>query len=382
MTPAEDDRVVELIYAAALDPSQWPAAMAGVADRVGGASATLSRLDIRNADGDQILARTNPEYLRLYKDYQSVNVFSIIAQPERAEYMRSWRPTVLTEADCLDWDDYQRSDFCHGYMRPRGVNAAMFIRLELEETRIAVLNIGRATARGRYDRQDLEAAARLQTHLIRAYRFGRKLALARGPERDLARAIEASSQALYLIDATGAVRFTNPAGEHLLSQGKGLTVLNGRLNSPHSETARRLDQLLGAATRSEAPAGGAMSLPAPGQRFPMALRVVPIPAATDPIFGGLRTALVCVTDLETTVRSPEDELRALFGLTFAEARVATAIFDGLSMREAAERLDVALNTVRFQLARVYEKTGVTRQAELVKIMMRLSSSPGEAWPTR
>ena len=124
--------------------------------------------------------------------------------------------------------------------------------------------------------------------------------------------------------------------------------------------------------------GGAMSLPLPGHRFPLALRVNPVATAAIPAFGIPRTALVCVTDLETAVNSPERELRAMFGLTYAESRVATAIFDGLSMREASEQLGVALNTVRFQLARVYEKTGVTRQAELVKMMMRLSTGAGES----
>jgi DNA-binding CsgD family transcriptional regulator len=121
-----------------------------------------------------------------------------------------------------------------------------------------------------------------------------------------------------------------------------------------------------------------MKLPLPGQRFPLAIRVAPVPGVKMPLFGYSRTALVCVTDLETEIRSPETELRSLFGLTYAEARVATAIFDGLSMREAAETLGVALNTVRFQLALVYEKSGVTRQAELVKMMMRLSSGPGQS----
>jgi catechol 2,3-dioxygenase-like lactoylglutathione lyase family enzyme len=76
------------------------------------------------------------------------------------------------------------------------------------------------------------------------------------------------------------------------------------------------------------------------------------------------------------VASPEAQLRALFGLTQGEARVATAIFEGMSMREASDALRIAHNTVRVQLARVYEKTGVTRQAELVKMMMRLTNGPG------
>jgi DNA-binding CsgD family transcriptional regulator len=83
-------------------------------------------------------------------------------------------------------------------------------------------------------------------------------------------------------------------------------------------------------------------------------------------------ALACVTDLAPGVRAPQNELRSRFGLTFAEARVAAAVFRGLTLREAAEEFAVSLNTVRFQLARVFEKTGVTRQAELVKMMMRLS----------
>ncbi len=351
--------------------------MDGVADMVGGTTSMLSRLDVRNAGGDWILSRSDPRFRQVYTDYQSVNVFVLLSEPDKADYFRNWRPKVLTEADCIDWDDYQRSDFCNGYMLPRGVNAAMFIRFELTDTKIAALNIGRATAKGRFERQDLEAATRLQPHLIRAYKFGRSLATTLGPERDLAQALRASPQPIYLVDETGAMRLTNEAGERLLAAHDGLTVLGGRLTAQTSEAAIRLDQLLCAATRAEAPqVGGAMSLARPGRRFPLAVRVSPIPHLPMYVFGAPRTALVTVTDLEAEVRSPEDQLRALFGLTHAEARVATSIFEGMTMREAADASRVALNTVRFQLARVYEKTGVTRQAELVKIMMRLSGGLG------
>ncbi len=379
LSPDAEAKVVELIYAAALDPALWPKAMDAVADSVGGFTSTLSRLDVLHAGGESILSRSDPRFLEVYDEYRSVNVFMILSEPEKAAYFRNWRAKVLTEADCIDWDEYQRSDFCHGYMLPRGVNAAMFIRLELSETKVAALNIGRAISRGRFESQNLEAATRLQPHLIRAYKFGRALAVNHGPERDLAEALRASVQPIYLVDDAGVISLTNTAGERLLTKHKGLTVLHGRLVAQHSETARRLEQLIDAATASGgAQIGGAMNIPSPGHRLPLALQVTPIPRALIPSFGLPRTALVCVTDLESEIRSPEAELRALFGLTLAESKVATAIFDGMSMREASEQLGVALNTVRFQLARVYEKTGVTRQAELVKMMMRLSSGLGES----
>ena len=74
------------------------------------------------------------------------------------------------------------------------------------------------------------------------------------------------------------------------------------------------------------------------------------------------------------VPAPSGELRDLFGLT-AEIRLAAAVFEGLSLPEAAEKFGISINTVRFQLARIFDKTGVSRQAELVKLMMQLASSP-------
>jgi len=381
LAQAAEDALVELIYAAALDPALWPTAMAGVADRLGGTQSCLTRLDITHGAGEAILSRSDPRALDLYLEYfHAKNFFTLVEQP--TTYIRGWTPRVMIDSDCLPWEEYQATEYFNDFMRPHDVNAALFIRLELSETKSAVLNVGRALNGGRFDREHVETAARLQPHLIRAYKLGRELAVSLGPDRDLARAVQGSPQPIFLVDETGVIRLANSAAERLLAADKGLTVLTGRLTARHSEAERELGRLVAAATTPDAPrVGGTMSLPLPGQRFPLAVRVTPIPLTPMAIFGHPRTALVCITDLETSVRSPEAELRALFGLTYAEARVATAIFEGLSMREASEALEVALNTVRFQLARVYEKTGVTRQAELVKMMMRLSSSVGEGPPS-
>lgn len=378
LTQAGEDQVVDLIYAAALDPALWPTAMASVADMLGGTQACLTRLSVLDGTGEAIISRSDPNSIDQYMEHFSTkNLFVVTENP--GAFIRGWTPVVLTEADCVPWEDYQASEYCNDFMRPHDLNAALFIRLELSETKVAKMNVGKSLRGGRFERHHVETAARLQPHLLRAYRFGRSLAVSLGPDRDLAQAVLGSAHPIYLVDGSGTIRLVNRAGERLLADDKGLTVLGGHLAARRQDSARRLEMLIAAATASEGPqVGGAMSLPLPGQRFPLALRIVPIPRVSMAMFSRPRTALVCVTDLETSVRSPEAELRALFGLTLAEARVATAIFEGRSMREAAQQLDVALNTVRFQLARVYEKTGVTRQAELVKMMMRLSSSPGES----
>ena len=62
----------------------------------------------------------------------------------------------------------------------------------------------------------------------------------------------------------------------------------------------------------------------------------------------------------------------LFGLTHAEARVATTLLGADGPREVAVQLGVGLATVRTHLHRLYDKTGTRRQAELVRLLATLA----------
>jgi DNA-binding CsgD family transcriptional regulator len=60
-----------------------------------------------------------------------------------------------------------------------------------------------------------------------------------------------------------------------------------------------------------------------------------------------------------------------FDLTAAEADVATSLANGASVEAIAHARGVSVNTVRAQLNAVYQKAGVTRQAELVRVLRDL-----------
>jgi DNA-binding CsgD family transcriptional regulator len=61
-------------------------------------------------------------------------------------------------------------------------------------------------------------------------------------------------------------------------------------------------------------------------------------------------------------------LRQMFALTPAEARVAVAVADGLSLADVAERHAIKEETVRGQLKDVFAKLGVRRQSELARFV--------------
>jgi DNA-binding CsgD family transcriptional regulator len=57
-------------------------------------------------------------------------------------------------------------------------------------------------------------------------------------------------------------------------------------------------------------------------------------------------------------------------VTPAETRLALALFEGLTLQEAAAIFSVSPHTVHAQLASIFEKTGTNRQSQLVRLMMR------------
>lgn len=69
-------------------------------------------------------------------------------------------------------------------------------------------------------------------------------------------------------------------------------------------------------------------------------------------------------------------LRAEFGLTKAEARLALALAEGRSPAQAAKDFDVKLTTIRSQLQQIFAKTGTSRQAELVAMLLNRSDRIG------
>ncbi|WP_421851226.1 helix-turn-helix domain-containing protein [Novosphingobium sp.] len=73
------------------------------------------------------------------------------------------------------------------------------------------------------------------------------------------------------------------------------------------------------------------------------------------------------------MRPPDCPLRWPFELTPAEIRVFEQISAGRTTKEAALALGVAQSTVRTHLLRLFEKTGVNRQADLIRMAHSLAS---------
>jgi DNA-binding CsgD family transcriptional regulator len=81
--------------------------------------------------------------------------------------------------------------------------------------------------------------------------------------------------------------------------------------------------------------------------------------------------LIVIQDLDQMRVDLPRAARKLFGLTAAEARVACALVNGCTVTEIANAHQVTRATVRAQVRHILAKTGVKRQADVVRLLLHL-----------
>lgn len=100
------------------------------------------------------------------------------------------------------------------------------------------------------------------------------------------------------------------------------------------------------------------------------LHLFGVPLGND---GGSGVA-VFLCDPERKIETSEAILRDMFQLTSAEARLACALVNGLTIEEAANESGIKLNTARSHLKKIFAKTHTQRQGEMVRLLtMSLSA---------
>jgi len=92
-------------------------------------------------------------------------------------------------------------------------------------------------------------------------------------------------------------------------------------------------------------------------------------------FAADQTITILLLDLDVYSAPNPATLRRLFGLTFAECRLAFHLAQGRTPKEVATLLGVSRATVGSQLGAVFSKTHTKRQAELVALLGRIAVLP-------
>jgi DNA-binding CsgD family transcriptional regulator len=211
----------------------------------------------------------------------------------------------------------------------------------------------------------------------------RHLAASASPGARLQSTLDALTLGVILLSPQGRVVTMNRAAQRLLAEDGGLRAGPDGLSAEHAAESARLRQLI-----TEATATSASDEPMPARALTVSRRNdSPLQLLVSRVIGfdvdeshPVR-AIVFAGDPAHGGGPTTDTLRILFGLTPAECRLAMLLADGHSPAAIAEMVGVTRNTLKSQLSSIYGKTGTSRQAQLVRLLLQLPATrPAGKYP--
>jgi DNA-binding CsgD family transcriptional regulator len=208
---------------------------------------------------------------------------------------------------------------------------------------------------------DQELLATLLPHFKRSLRLGSSKRIDEQRTTALQAALDLITVPTLLCDRGLDVQWANAAALDLLGNSEILRMLGGTLEAITARDAKRLRQLVAEVAEGRSPGSIENFVSQSGRSHQ--IRITPAPSS-----GGdsERKVIVCLSNQSPGVQFDASEIMKIYGLTPAESRLAAAIAQGVSVSDYASGRGLAVGTARVQLKQVLAKTGMNRQAELVR----------------
>jgi DNA-binding CsgD family transcriptional regulator/PAS domain-containing protein len=368
--PAMFDGVVRRFFEAAAVPDLWPQALHDLALACGAPAAVAIPLVGNNAaaviasrDGAGVIA----EGLRTgwFAPDRNTRMARCMALVQRG------RRDIITQQDAYSVEDLARDPFHNEYIVPNGYSTFCGAVLAAAPGLALTVSIERAVGEDFFMRNEVALMNELVGHLRGAGELATRIGMA--STQRMADAFSAAGHPIALLARDGSVIHMNARFERLV--GDGVLLRAGQLGSWHSDADRAFAAAINRAIRFEGMGNGPLTsvvLPRQSGLRPLVAQVVPVVGMAHDVLH-LVSAIVTLTDLESAGSGPaEAVLEQAFGLTPAEARLASQIAAGKTLADVALQDGSARETLRSRLKSVFDKTGTGRQAELTLLLSKIA----------
>jgi DNA-binding CsgD family transcriptional regulator/PAS domain-containing protein len=363
------------IYDCALDPSRWDQTLAEVRDALDCHKLALMLADLRQRR--RLLLKTagmkpcQIEQLSRYAREADAILGEALASGHSLD-----EPYVASRH--LSSAFIEASPYFQEWVKPTGMIDTMQLVLMRAPMLLACFAAGRNERQGLITEREIELGKLLLPHLRRAVTISEVLDVRTIVGERMAEALDALRCAVVLVNEHGTILHANRAAEDMLGKGGPIQSPQGVLQATAPSAAAELRSALSLAggneagigktglairlTEPDAPPTFAHVLPLTGSDFRTRLQ----PAAVAAVFIGA----------PPDAHEGADAMAAAFGLTPAETRLLASLFAGRTLNDTAATLGITRPTAKTHLEHIFLKTGVTRQAELLRLWTGLISPTG------
>jgi DNA-binding CsgD family transcriptional regulator len=368
------NHLVGRIYEAALSPARWNGVLDELRGALNGVAFQLYTIDSATRDVVQQWDSGLPQ--RFSDEYRAY--YSKLS--ERNDLLLR-NPDLSVIYDHMFFDEAEM-DGSEMYRWRAGFDFRYFIGGQLLRTdsTLSMAALQRSKRQGHATQPEIEAFAVFRSHLGRALRIQGRLATLEQESSSAWAAIEDASFGIVVLTGDGRIWRCNREAERIMAEGGEIDGQGGKLVARRPIDNAALQRLIAGAVETAhgrggdggvGDGGGSMALAKRSSPRPYAVLVAPVSEQAALLSLSGPAVVVLLTDPDHAPETPAQLLRRVYGLTRKEAQLALALAGGASLSDAAEGLRIAEGTARRHLAAIFARTGIHRQAELVRLILSL-----------
>ncbi len=358
--------LIEHAYDATLAPDKWQVMIEKFIGILGANSGILREVNYTSgAVGLFSTLGYDPKLKQAYRDhFVHMDLFAPTLK-------QSTIGEMIHGDTAVPWSQQRKSEFYNDYMHPQGARYVLGATLARDSQHNLLFGLQRSEQQGDFTEGHLKLIQLVAPHISRAMLIHRQLYEVTTQKRWALSALNRLKTGVILLNDRGHPRFINTEADRLMSNCGCVIADDGLLLTNVTDTLhlhRLIADAASCASGRHHPAGGNLELRTPTQIIH--LQTIPLPRdLSDPAWAlGASEACVAVF-ISSNSQLHNHILMKQYGLTPAEARLAIFLTEGIDVDTAAQRVNVSIQTIRSQLKSVFAKTNVSRQAELVALLL-------------
>ena len=357
------ESLLETVYEATLDNTQWPVFLEKLTDVTNVACSTIW---LTSDQGGFFYGHNlNPESLARYQAYY-VHIDPFIECMKR----RNVGQVGLTHEDVSD-NVLRSTEFFNDFFKDEDVRYGISGLVYKQDNNMLNISLGRPERGGVFSKKEVNLLKVLIPHIRRAYTISNQLHQSQLQQSITESALNNLSVAVILVDKHGKPLLINQKAENLLMGSDVLTVKGGELTATNVKIQHKLLELIKKASQRELVRAGGLKIAREPDQSELTLLITPIYALNTPLadYTSEPAAMILISESEQNIRLPSEVLSSLYGLTRAEIRLVEELVQGITLEQIAEKYQISKHTLRVQIKSVFRKTGVNRQLDLVKLVL-------------
>lgn len=361
--------VIGQLYLAASNPEHWMLALHSVGRITGARRITIAAQDVQSGAGQ-------------LESVVEWNAAEMPAGSEAPAEDPALREAILRLAASTATES--RQSFVANGGAPENRDDLLLLKdpeneigvtVQRDKAYVTALVCYRPLSIGPYSEEETIIVRRLVPHVLRAARLRRQIVKLETERRATTLWLDRLRVAAILADRDSHIVAMNDAARALLAAKDGLVAAGPMLAAQTVSEFTKLQELIklaasGATAEAHRRETG-LRVSRPSKRRPYHLLVSPMQPWEPLPREQCCLASILIWDPELTPQVSLPLLQQLFGLSRSEHRVAVGLLDGKSIAEIASEHKLSQATVRYQLRGIFAKTETSRQAELMKLLIRL-----------